>query len=200
LRQQDRVGVLLFSDEIKSATRTSNGRGHWRSVVEVLSNAEVEPIDNDRSLVGADPQEAEARATDMARMFDQVAARLNQRSLLVLISDLFDEPEAIERGLSRVRYRGNDLFVLQVLDHAELTFPFRSPSEFLGLEGEGRLPLDPASLREAYLEVMNEHLDEVQQITRKFGFDHLKLDTGEPIGPVLSHYLAKRAALVDKRK
>ncbi len=70
LRQQDRVGVLLFSDELKNATRTSNGRGHWRSIIDVLEGAEVEPIESDTSLVGVSPDEVEARATNMARMFD----------------------------------------------------------------------------------------------------------------------------------
>ena len=79
-------------------------------------------------------------------------------------------------------------------------FPYRSPSEFLGLEGEGRLPLDPAALRQAYLDVLNEHLVAVRETTRRFGFDYLKVDTSKPLGPVLSHFLARRAALVDKRR
>lgn len=200
IKQQDRVGLIMFADEMRNATRTSSARGHWRSIVEMLEAEPVDAIENDDSLVGADPAHVEARATSLARLFDQVAARLSQRSLLVLISDLFDEPAALERGLARVKHRGHDLFALQVLDHAELTFPYRSPSEFLGLEGEGRLPLDPAALRQAYLDTLHEHLDAVREITRRFGFDHLLIDTSEQLGAVLSHFLARRAAIVDKRK
>ena len=200
LRQQDRVSVMLFSEELKNATRMSNSRGHWQSVAELLAQAQVEPLESDASLAGASPREVEARATSLARMFDQVAARLSQRSLIVLVSDLFDDAAALERGLARVRHRRHDLFVLQVLDHAELTFPYRSPSEFLGLEGEGRLPLDPAALRQAYLDALHEHLDAVKEITRRFGFDYLQVDTSEQLGPVLSHFLARRAAMIDKKK
>ena len=204
LKQQDRVGLVMFADDARNATRTSNSHGHWRTVVDMLSNEEVDPIETDTSGLGggrADDKsanETEARATSLARMFDQVAARLSQRSLLVLISDLFDDTEALEKGLARVKYRRHDMIVMQVLDHAELTFPFRSPSEFLGMEGEGRLPLDPEALRKAYLEVLVEHLDAVRETTRRFGFDYLKVDTSESLGPVLSHFLARRAAMVGK--
>lgn len=200
LKQQDRVAVALFANELRNATRSSNSHGHWRSIVEMLASEQVDAIESDASLGEATAAQVESRATSLARMFDQVAARLTQRSLILLISDLFDDASALERGLARVHYRRHDLIVMQVLDHAELTFPYRSPSEFLGLEGEGKLPLDPAALRRAYLDALNEHLTAVQEITRRFGFDYQKVDTAEPLGPVLSHFLARRAALVDKRR
>ena len=200
MRQQDDVTLVLFSDDIRAASRGASTREHWRHIVEMLETAHVDPIENDTSLLTADPAAVQARATSLARLFDQVAARIHQRGLVVLISDLFDEPTALEHGLARAHFRRHDLFVLQTLDHAELTFPFRSPSEFMGLEGEGRLPLDPPALREAYLECMNAHLSQVKDITRRFGFDYLQVDTSESLGPALSHFLARRAALIDKRK
>jgi uncharacterized protein (DUF58 family) len=200
IKQQDRVGVMLFSDAIRTTSRSGSARGHWRSIVDTLSSAQVEPIESDLSLAGADAGQVEARATSLERLFEQVSARVHQRALLVLISDLFDDAAALERGLARAHFRRHDLFVLQVLDHAELTFPFRTPSEFTGLEGEGRLQLDPQALREAYLEAINAHLEKVKDITRRFGFDYQLVDTSENLGATLSHYLAKRAALVEKRK
>ena len=200
LKQQDRVSVVLFADELRATTRSGNARDHWRTIVDALGSAKVDPIENDTSLTSASPEEVKARATSLTRLFDQVTARLRQRSLPVLISDMFDEPAALEHGLARAHHRRHDMVVLQVLDHAELTFPFRSPSEFLGLEGEGRLPLDPPALREAYLEAINAHLDAVKEMTRKFGFDYLLVDTSENLGPTLSHFLARRAAIIDKKK
>jgi uncharacterized protein (DUF58 family) len=199
LKQQDRVGLVLFADKIRQTTRLSNARGHWRSIAEALSSITVE---YDRPLFDPYYQEEGGlpeRATDLAKMFDQMIAKLSRRSLIVLISDLFDDPSSLQRGLARMRYRRHDVMVLQTLDHAETTFPFRSPSEFFGLEGEGRLPLDPSALREAYLEVLGEHLQQVEQVTRRFGFDHMLLDTSNPVGPPLSHFLARRAAMMSKK-
>ena len=200
LKQQDSVGLFLFADTIRGSTRSGSSRSHWRSILDTLTNAHVDPIENDLSLVGSDPDQIEARATSLAHLFEQVSARVHQRAVVVLISDLFDDAEALEKGLARAHFRRHDLFVLQVLDHAELTFPFRSPSEFMGLEGEGRLPLDPQALKEAYLEAINSHLEKVKDVTRRFGFDYQLVDTSQNLGATLSHFLAKRAALVEKRK
>ncbi|MEX2216687.1 MAG: DUF58 domain-containing protein [Phycisphaeraceae bacterium] len=200
LKQQDRVSVVTFAEELRTTTRTGSARDHWRTIVDALAGAKVDPIESDQSLTSATAAEVKARATSLTRLFDQVTARLRQRSLLVLISDMFDEPAALEHGLARAHHRRHDMVVLQVLDNAELTFPFRSPSEFLGLEGEGRLPLDPPALREAYLEAINAHLDAVKEMTRRFGFDYLLVDTSENLGPTLSHFLARRAAIIDKKK
>ena len=88
--------------------------------------------------------------------------------------------------------------VLQILDPAEWSFPFRSSAEFVGLEGEGRLGVEPAALRQAYLDVLNDHLHQIQQVTRKLHFDHLLLDSQQPMGAPLSHFLARRAATTRK--
>ena len=194
LQQQDRVGLVLFSDRIRTATRLSNAHEHWHTVIEALTSGA--PGQTDETDVSDDDD----NATDLARLFDETLAKTRQRSIVVLISDLFDDPQALERGLARLHHRGHDLMVLQTLDPAELEFPFRTPADFVGLEGEGKLGLDPAALRQAYLQVMHAHQDEVQAITRRFRFDHLLLDTSKPPGPALRQFLAHRAAMADRRR
>ena len=192
LRQQDRVALSLFDDQPRRATRLSNRQGHWRTIVEALSS--VDPQPSPMNL--ADSAENVPGRTDLINVFDRVAAKLTQRSLIVLISDLFDDVEGLERGLARLHHRRHDVIVLQTLDPAELTFPFRSPSQFLGMEADGRLQLDPAALRGAYLETLEAHLGQVEQACRKFRFDYLLINTGESLAPPLSHFLAKRAARI----
>lgn len=216
LRQQDRVGLVLFAGRVLQIGRMSNSRDHWRSIIETLNAANPRPGD---SSPGA-PQGATSEAvdpsgksapngstrvvddqtdTDLARVFDQVLAKLTQRSLLVLVSDLFDDPASIERAMARLHHRRHDLLVLQTLDPAERRFPFRSPTDFVGLEHEGRLGLDPAALRKAYLESLQAHLNQIEASARRFHFDHLVLDTAEPVGAPLSHFLARRAAAAGNR-
>jgi uncharacterized protein (DUF58 family) len=188
LQQQDRVGLLLFADRIAGATRMSNSHDHWRSMVELLA----------ASAPGPQQIETDTQPTDLGRVFDEALARINRRSILVLISDLFDDPAALERGLARLHHRRHDVIVLQTLDPAELQFPFRAPSDFNGLEGEGRIGLDPAALRKAYLQIMRDHLERIEQIARRFRFDYLLLDTSKPPGPALSQFLARRAAMANR--
>jgi len=195
LRQQDRVGLTLFADDIVTGSRLSNAQNHWKEIAQILHRAELVAEQNDQPV----PMDNTHTHTDLELIVDRTVARLTRRSLVVLISDLFDDPQHLEKGLARLHHRHHDVMILQVMDPAELAFNFRSASEFYGLEGEGRLPLDPAALRTAYLEVVSEHLRSVENVARKFGYDHLLLNTSEPLGPPLSQFLARRSALIGKR-
>ena len=204
LEQQDRVGLTVFADHARSATRLSNNHGHWRSITEALQHEsatltntpQAEP--ERRRSEGSDPADQTDAATDFTALFDRIVAKLTQRSLIVLVSDLFDDIANLERGLARLHHRRHDVILLQTLDPAERTFPFRDPTDFRGLEHEGKLPLDPAALRTAYLEELNKHLRGVERLARRFRFDYLLLDTAESVGPPLSHFLAYRAARIAK--
>ncbi len=188
LKQHDRVSVVLFADQLLTQTRLSNARDHWRSILGTLEAQGDQLVAETAGDAAAPP-----RSTDLARLFDQVAARVAQRSLLVLISDLFDDVASLERGMARLFHRRHDLIVFQTLDRAELEFPFREPSAFEGLEGEGRLNLDPPALRQAYLDAFGAHRLEIEQLARRFHFDHLLLNVSSPLGPPLSQFLAARA-------
>ena len=197
--QRDRVGLWLFHDRLVTQTRMSNNREHIRALARVLETAELS--DPSAAVGGAkvEPDDVPGRA-DLGRLFDTVVGKLTQRSLIVLFSDLFDDPALLERGLARLRHRRHDTIVMQVLDPLELTFPFRDPTEFVGLEAEGKLAVDPQALREGYLEALGEQRRAVERLCRRFGFDYLLVDSGEPVGPVLSFYLAQRAARIGKGK
>ena len=200
LAHQDRVGLSLFADGERGGVRLSNASNHWQAIASAMHRAELvtELEEDEREADDA----ATDRKTDLAGVIDRAVTRLGQRSLVVLISDLFDDPERLEAGLRRLRFfrgRGHDALVLQVLDPAERDFNFRSPTDFVGLEGEGRIPLDPAALREAYREVMAEHTDRVAAVCAGFNFDFLQLNTAEALGPALSHFFARRASMLSKR-
>ncbi|MEM6551508.1 MAG: DUF58 domain-containing protein [Planctomycetota bacterium] len=195
IHQQDRVGLTVFDDQVRQATRLSNNANHWRTVTAALSAAEVVVTEQ---AMGPDAPNVPGR-TDLASLFDQMTAKLVRKSLVVLISDLFDQADVVEQGLAKLRFRGHDVLILHVMDPMELTFPYRSSSEFCGLEGEGRLPVDAVALRKAYLDVVEEHLERVEASARGLRFDYVLLKTDEPMGPALSHFLARRNALIGKR-
>ncbi len=195
IHQQDRTGLWMFDSTLRQATRMSNNTSHWRSVSQVLQS--TRPAVTDKT-VSAETPNVPGR-TDLSGVFDQVSASLTRRSLVVIISDLFDDPTVLDKGLARLRFRGHDVMLLHVMDEQELTFPYRSASEFVGREGEGRLPVDAAALRKAYLEVVDTHLRAVEETARKFRFDYLLVDTARPLGPALARFLARRDAMIGKR-
>ncbi len=182
LRRGDRAGVVVFADEIEKIVARSSQQRQWRQIIDALS---THPVDG---------------PTDIARVMDQVLAKINNRCLIVLVSDLFEDPAALRKALARVRHRGHDLICFQVLDRAEMAFDFRDPTPFEGFEGEARLRIDPRALRKGYLEALDRHMREVERIVRGFGFEHEKVDTGGWLGKPLAAYLARRNARIKRSK
>jgi uncharacterized protein (DUF58 family) len=92
------------------------------------------------------------------------------------------------------------VILLQILDRQEMRFDFAQPAPFEGLEDEGRLRIDPRALRQAYLETLAKHSDALARAALSFGFDFLRLDTHESVGPALSYLLARRNAQIKRSK
>ncbi len=176
LQQQDRVGMVVFADGVRSLVNRSSAQGHWRQIISALNTHPVEAH------------------TSIGRCVDQALGKVTNRVLFVIISDFFDDLDQIRSAMARVRHRGHDLILLQTLDRQEMRFDFRTPAPFEGMELEGKLHLDPRSLRRAYLEIFSEHCKSLERLARGFHFDYQRIDTHDSIGPVLSHFLARRMA------
>ena len=178
LKQRDRVGVGVFAGELRTQVRRSNSREQWRSVVQVLS---------------ADPVEG---AANLVKVAEQTVAKVTNRSLVVVVSDFLGAVESLRDSLARFRHRGHDVILVQTLDRQEMRFRLDEPAPFVGLEGEATLQVDPTAIREAYLAALREHLDSIDRVARGFGYDTLRLDTHESIGPAISALLARRESSV----
>jgi len=166
--------------------KRSSSQGTWRQIVGALA-----------TFYQSQPADA---PTEIGRVIDQVLAKLTNRCLLVLLSDLFMDPEEIRAAMARVKHRRHDLIVFQVLDRAEKEFDFTDAAPFEGLEGEPRLRVDPRALREGYLEALNKHLEAVKRMARGFGFDYQAISTHDWLGPPLAAFVARRNAQIKRSK
>jgi hypothetical protein len=154
----------------------------WRLIVAALS---THPID---------------RPTDLGRVIDQALGRLANRCLIAIISDFFVDIETFRSALARVKHRRHDVVVFQVLDRAETTFDLRDQAPFEGLEGEPRIRIDPRAIRDAYLESINNHLQQVERLTRSFGFDYQRVSTHDWLGPPMAAFMARRNSQIKRSK
>src|SRR4029079_3618867 len=116
LHQQDSAGLAVFVQKILHFIKPSNNPKQWRTIIDELTTIPK----NQKTRTGA--------------ILDEIAEQMRHRSLIVLISDLFDDPVNIIKGVQHLRYRRHDMIILQVLDHDEMTFPFESTTLFKGLE------------------------------------------------------------------
>lgn len=186
LRQGDRVGLVIYADEVRAMLRRSSGQGTWRQIVGALSTHPLTEANR-------------GRRTGLARATDQLLSQLTNRCVLALVSDLFIDIEELRAMLAQVRHAGHDLIVFQTVDRAEEQFDFTDAAPFQGLEGEAPLRIDPRSLRAAYLRSFREHQAAVEKLIRGFGYDYQKLSTHDWLGPPLAAFVARRNAMLKQK-
>jgi uncharacterized protein (DUF58 family) len=174
-RQRDATGLIAFDDHIVSRTPAGARPGHLHALLLAL----------DRLKPGAQ--------SNVGRPLHQLAEALVKRSLVVLISDLLDDPEPVIKGLKHLRFRGTDVVVFQVLDPNELTFPFRGPSRFRDLESAAEVTAEPSSVRTGYLRELAGLTLRYDRELRGAGIDYVQLDTSQPLDFALLAYLSARS-------
>ena len=184
IQQHDAVGVALFDAVLGTYVKPSSHPGHWKVLAGELDAACREGADGKTSIKSV--------------MFD-LAERLGRRSMVVVMSDLFDEPDEILRGIQQLRYHNHEVIVCHVWDPAELRFSFVGPTEFRGLEGLGRVMTHPQSLRSRYLEEVDAFVHRLRRGCRKMQTDYVMVDTSSPLDVTLSAYLASRSLRIRQR-
>jgi hypothetical protein len=132
--------------------------------------------------------------TNMGRILDQIAEKLTHRSLVVILSDFFDDLNGIRQGLRHLRYKKHELMVFQILDPQEIEFPFEDVTLFKGLEELGDLLTEPRALREGYLEQLKGFTEELKKSCRGMNVDFQRFSSGDSLDVSLSQFLATRSA------
>jgi uncharacterized protein (DUF58 family) len=173
-RQRDAVGLLAFDEEIVSRLPTSVRPGHLHALLVTL----------ERLRPGA--------RTNVSKPLHQLADALTKRGIVVLISDLFDDPEQVIKGLKHFRFRGSEVIVFHVLDADEIHFPFERATRFEDLETRDEVLAIPALVREHYLQQLDALITRYRRELGAVGIDYCLLDTSKPLDLALMAYLSSR--------
>jgi uncharacterized protein (DUF58 family) len=174
-RQRDATGLIAFDEQIRFRLPAAARPGHLHALLLALER--LEP--GQRSNVG--------------RPMHQLAEALLKRSLVVVISDLLDDPDPVVKGLRHLKFRGTDVVVFQLLDPNELTFPFKGSSKFKDVETAEEVTADPARARTEYLRELARLTLRYDRELRGAGIDYVQLDTSQPLDFALLTYLSARA-------
>ena len=129
----------------------------------------------------------------------KMAEHFGRRGMLVLISDLYEEPDVIMEAVGPLRFRGNDIMIFHLLDPAELDFHFKEASAFEDLESGEQIPIVPNALREEYQKLIRAHVDAIAQRCKAARIDYTMLDTSRPLDHALFSYLSVRERLMKVR-
>ncbi|HEY7089568.1 MAG TPA: DUF58 domain-containing protein [Tepidisphaeraceae bacterium] len=176
IQQQDSVGLAIFDQVLSRYFKPSNSPGQWKIVINELQ------------------QVPRWNKTNTGKILDQLAEKLTHRSLLVLLSDFFDDIESIRQGLRHLRYKKHEVMVFQILDPTEIEFPFEDVTLFKGLEDLGELLTEPRALREGYIEQLRLFTDELKKTCRGMNVDFQRFSSSDSLDVALSQFLATRSA------
>jgi uncharacterized protein (DUF58 family) len=182
-RQRDRVGLVTFDDDVIDFVPPS--AKHLPILLHTLDRADQEPAKR-------------AKGT-LARPLDKAGEACHRRGLMVLVSDLYEDPRAVLDAVAVLSHRGSDLMVFHVLDPAELELPFDQPAAYEDLESGERIPVVPDAVRERYRALVSLHVSTLSRVLGENRIDYGLFDTSRPLDHALAHFLTRRERLLRVR-
>ncbi len=174
VRQRDSVSLRIFDSGWRAELPASGNLTHINAITHTLQ--ECRPVEK----------------TNMGPLLDQVADLVSRRGIVMVISDAFDDVEAVVKGLRHLRFRGHEVILFHILHRDEVEFPLDGNIRFIGLEGFEELMARPHLLRPAYLKAVNEYLAAIQKGCDSSGVDYVRLTTDRPLVGPLGEYLIRR--------
>jgi uncharacterized protein (DUF58 family) len=178
-KQRDRVGFVAFDNDIVEFVPPS--AKHMDVSLHVMDRL------------------APSRPGSLRAPMNKIAEHFGRRGVLVLVSDLYEEPDTVLEAIGPLRFRGHDMIVFHLLDRAELDFEYADPSAFEDLESGEQIPIVPEALASQYRELVQAH---IAALTERFSanrIDYTLINTSAPLDHALFSYLSTRERLTRTR-
>lgn len=172
--QHDAVGLITHDTGVRTHVPPRQGTAHLRVMLEQLESNQA------------------GGKTNLSETFHQLAETIKRRALVVVLSDLFDDAAKLVAALKHFRHKKHEVIVFQVLDPAELTFPFDDATSIEDMESHREIISDPRALRKAYLEGITAHIQALRAGCEEAKIDFVPAQTDQELGRFLGSYLAKR--------
>jgi len=174
LKQRDSVGLVTYDDKLKTYIPPRNGVSHLHAIISELEKANP------------------GKETNISLTFNELAQRIVRRGLVIIISDLLDDPANVLRSLKQFRHKKHEVIVFHILDPAELAFPYDGYIQFRDLETQSQMTVEAEFLKNEYLRRMRQLINEYKKGCNEGSIDYVQMDTSEPFDHALSVYLSKR--------
>lgn len=175
LRQQDAAGLVTFSDRIEAFIPPRSKRDYLTQILHALESRRP------------------AGETNVGKILQEIAGKVTRRGVVILVSDLLDEPAEIIKGLRLFRFKGNDVIVFHLLDQAELDLPFEGNILFEDLEAANlNVIADPRAIRQTYRQVVEEFTSHMRKECHDSSIDYQLISTSTPLDRALASYLSWR--------
>lgn len=174
LHQGDQSGLVTFDSAVRAFIPPRGNARHFSAIIETLEN--LRP--------GAD--------TNIAAVLHEIAERIRRRSMVIVISDFFDNVDALLNGLQHFRHRRHEVIVFHLLDDAELEFPYDRVTLFEGIERGEEIVVDPRLMAESYRTRFRQFLERLRKGCTEKNIDYERMQLSDPFDRALTAYLGRR--------
>ena len=175
LHQRDAVGLVTHDTKIRQIIPP---RANSKHLLRVLHTVE-------QTVPGGE--------TSMAPLWHELAEQLPRRGLIVILSDCFDQIDALLRALRHFRHQRHEVLLFHILAPEEMGFPFTKWTQFRNLEAIAhKLLVDPQRLRKEYLKNFESFCQRLREQTGQMQVDYHLMRTDAPVDRALGIYLTKR--------
>ncbi len=174
VQQKDAAGLLSFDSGILQHIPPRTRSGHFLLILKQLEHLKA------------------GGETDISGVLKKLSALINKRSLVVLISDFYQEADRLAKALRFFHYRGNDIILFHILDPMELEMQIPETQTLEDMETSERVPYDPQHSRQPYLDQLQKHIDDLKKECRSHLIDYELMNTQEPLDRALHRYLSVR--------
>ncbi|MCX6993502.1 MAG: DUF58 domain-containing protein [Kiritimatiellaeota bacterium] len=177
VKVRDSVGLYLYSNRIDRQAGARNSFAHLNNLLKSLT------------------QNQPASTTQTAKTLHQIAEAVRRRALIVLFSDLLDDPPEIIRALAHFRKQHHDVIVFHILDPAELDFTFKQAAQFIDLETGETIVADPRGMADAYRKVFGDFLEQYRKPCTEMNVDYRLVRTDQDAAMFVRSFLEERKRL-----
>ena len=182
-RQRDAYGLSLFDTDLKVHTRCKSSTTHYRLLLKHLEEL----------IQDTTPE----KNTSLADALHAVADRIHRRSLVVIFSDMLDDPAQNEKlfsALQHLKYNKHEVVLFHTMDKKlELDFEFENrPYQFIDMESGEKIRLQANQVREYYTEKVKVYKEEIKAKCLQYNIDLIETDIRQGFAPILQAYLVKR--------
>lgn len=174
VQQGDAVGLSCVAKGIVRSLPPTRNPAHLRTFFDILEQAKP------------------SGETELPPVLHELAETIRQRALIVIVSDLFVEPEILRGCFQHLRFRNHDVAIFHLLDPLELSFTFRRPMRFLDMEGGPAIFAEPNEIADRYHKALEAYQTGLREAVLESAVDYHLVSLDEGYEQVLTRFLVGR--------
>lgn len=174
IKQKDAVGLILFDNAIRKYISPKTSKSHKNIIFNSLSKCKA------------------GENTNIQLILDSMAERIKKSGLVILISDLLDDPKNVMKGLNHFRHNKQEVIVFHLLDKQEFNFTFTERTKFSDMETGETITTDPWHIQSSYQDKIKLFINKFKRECGNQKIDYVPIFTDQNFDLALSEYIRKR--------